>query len=52
MGAGDQAVVDPTCRVRGIDGLSVVDGSVLPRIPGRGPHATIAMLAHRAAEFF
>lgn len=52
MGTGDQAVVDPTCRVRGIDGLSVVDGSVLPRIPGRGPHATIAMLAHRAAEFF
>ena len=52
MGTGDQAVVDPMCRVHGIDGLSVVDGSVLPRIPGRGPHATIAMLAHRAAEFF
>jgi len=24
---------------------------VLPRIPGRGPHETIAMIAHRAAEF-
>lgn len=46
------AVVDPLCRVLGVDGLSVVDGSVLPRIPSRGPHATIAMLAHRAAEFF
>jgi len=45
-------VVDPRCRVLGVDGLSVVDGSILPAIPGRGPHATIAMLAHRAAEFF
>ncbi|TGD85390.1 mycofactocin system GMC family oxidoreductase MftG [Mycolicibacterium sp. CH28] len=53
MGAdGDEAaVVDPRCRVRGIDGLWVVDGSVLPRITGRGPHATIAMIGHRAAEF-
>ncbi len=45
------SVVDPQCRVYGVDGLQVIDGSVLPRIPGRGPHATIAMLAHRAAEF-
>lgn len=49
---GDEhAVVDSRCRVRGIDGLWVVDGSVLPRITGRGPHATIAMIGHRAAEF-
>jgi predicted dehydrogenase (TIGR03970 family) len=47
----EHAVVDPRCRVRGIDGLSVADGSVLARIPRRGPHATIAMVAHRAAEF-
>jgi choline dehydrogenase-like flavoprotein len=52
MGTGGRAVVDPRCRVRGVDGLAVVDGSVLPRITSRGPHATIAMLAHRAAEFF
>lgn len=45
------AVVDPQCRVHGVQGLRVVDGSVLPRIPSRGPHAAIAMLAHRAAEF-
>lgn len=45
------AVTDPQCRVRGVDGLWVVDGSVLPRVPSRGPHATIVMLAHRAAEF-
>lgn len=49
--ADEHAVVDPRCRVRGIDGLWVADGSVLARIPRRGPHATIAMVAHRAAEF-
>jgi predicted dehydrogenase (TIGR03970 family) len=45
------AVVDHECRVHGIDGLWVIDGSVLPAIPSRGPHATVAMLGHRAAEF-
>lgn len=49
--ADEHAVVDPRCRVRGVDGLWVADGSVLARIPRRGPHATIAMVAHRAAEF-
>ena len=51
MGSGEHAVVDERCRVRGLDNLWVIDGSVLPRIPSRGPHATIAMVAHRAAEF-
>jgi choline dehydrogenase len=53
MGAdGDpRAVLDARCRVRGVDGLWVVDGSALPMLPSRGPHATIAMLGHRAAEF-
>lgn len=53
MGSDDDAaaVLDARCRVRGIEGLWVIDGSVLPRIPRRGPHATIAMLAHRAVGF-
>jgi predicted dehydrogenase (TIGR03970 family) len=51
-GDGDAyAVLDHQCRVRGIDGLWVVDGSILPAITSRGPHATIAMIGHRAAEF-
>lgn len=45
------AVLDSRCRVLGVDGLWVVDGSILPAIPSRGPHATIVMAAHRAAEF-
>jgi predicted dehydrogenase (TIGR03970 family) len=53
MGAdGDPgAVLDAQCRVRGIAGLWVVDGSVLPAITSRGPHASIVMIGHRSAEF-
>jgi choline dehydrogenase-like flavoprotein len=51
-GDGDPgAVVDAQCRVRGVESLWVVDGSVLPAITSRGPHATIVMIGHRAAEF-
>nr|MCH9735651.1 mycofactocin system GMC family oxidoreductase MftG [Actinomycetes bacterium] len=50
--AGDPAaVVDNQCRVFGVEGLWVVDGSILPAITSRGPHATIVMVGHRAAEF-
>ncbi len=45
------AVLDTRCRVRGVDGLWVIDGSIMPSIPSRGPHATTVALAHRAAEF-
>lgn len=53
MGTDDdeRAVLDPQCRVRGVEGLWVIDGAALPAITSRGPHATIVMLAHRAAEF-
>ena len=47
----DAAVLDTGCRVRGVDGLWVIDGSIMPSIPSRGPHATTIALAHRAAEF-
>ncbi|TPG34334.1 mycofactocin dehydrogenase MftG [Mycolicibacterium hodleri] len=51
MGPDGEAPLDERCRVRGVDGLWVVDGSVLPDITSRGPHATIVMIGHRAAEF-
>ena len=46
MGAdGDEAaVLDTRCRVRGVDGLWVIDGSIMPSIPSRGPHATTVAL--------
>lgn len=53
MGDDDdpRAVLDAQCRVRGVEGLWVVDGSVMPAPTSRGPHATIAMIGHRAAQF-
>ncbi|CAM4124001.1 Alcohol dehydrogenase [acceptor] [Mycobacterium basiliense] len=49
--ADPRAVVDQQCRVRGVENLWVIDGAILPMITSRGPHATIVMLGHRAAEF-
>jgi choline dehydrogenase-like flavoprotein len=52
MGADENtSALDSQCRVRGIDGLWVIDGSIMPSITSRGPHATIVMIGHRAAEF-
>ena len=45
------AVLDVRCRVRGVEDLWVIDGSALPAIPSRGPHASTVMIAHRAAPF-
>ena len=44
------AVVDQHLRVRGIDGLRVVDTSVMPQVTSRGPAATAVMIGERAAE--
>ena len=46
------AVVDQYCRVKGVQGLSVVDASVMPRVPrSGGSHATVLMIAARAVEW-
>ena len=45
-----RAVVDQELRVRGVAGLRVVDTSVMPRVPSRGPAATAVMIGERAAE--
>jgi predicted dehydrogenase (TIGR03970 family) len=44
------AVVDQHLRVRGVEGLRVVDTSVMPRVTSRGPAATAVMIGERAAE--
>ncbi|GAC1400543.1 MAG: GMC family oxidoreductase N-terminal domain-containing protein [Chloroflexota bacterium] len=51
MGApGDpRSVVDPACRVLGLDGLRVVDASIMPEVPRANTHLTCVMIGEHAA---
>jgi choline dehydrogenase len=51
MGEDDLAVVDREMKVHGIDGLRVVDASVMPAIVSGNLNAPTQMLAARAADF-
>jgi choline dehydrogenase len=50
MGVDGMAVVDPRLRVHGVDGLRVVDASVMPAVTSTNPHTTVVMIAERAAD--
>ena len=50
LGTDDDAVVDPRLRVRGLDGLRIVDASVIPQLPRGHTNWPTVMVAEHAAE--
>lgn len=52
MGAVDDplAVVDPACRVIGVEGLRVIDASIMPEVPRANTHLTTVMIGEHMAE--
>ncbi len=50
MGTDALAVVDPTLKVRGVDGLRIADASIMPTVPSANTNAPAIMVGEKAAD--
>lgn len=51
MGTDGMAVVDPRLRVHGVEGLRVIDASIMPTLVRANTNASTVAIAERAADF-
>ena len=50
MGTGESAVVDEQRRVHGLEGLRIVDASIIPSIVSANLNASVIMMAEKLSD--